>query len=222
MLNDLARQTRTMLFLQLLGPAIAIGSFFGIAGEHWGVVLTLFCLGLLVTVGWGVGVVVWARRVDRAFKAVLVRASEELVTGRVTGVPAVGMVARRRRARRQPSYLASTPSAIAAPAVVLVVTALAEDAPRRVGVLVPATVGLESRNAPVAVLLHPDEREAAVVDDRVTPEQVSAIAADPRWESAALPTDRTVGGGYLPMLGCALLGLVAGLGLDLLVVALAT
>ncbi|WP_193614027.1 hypothetical protein [Nocardioides lijunqiniae] len=222
MLNDLARQTRTMLFLQMLGPAIAIGSFFGIADEHWGVVLTLFCLGLLVTVGWGVGVLVWTRRVDRAFKTVLTSAGEQLVTGRVTGVPVPGRVVRRRTAAGRPAYLASTPSAIAGPAAVLVVTVLADDGPRRVGALVPATIGLEKRDAPVAVLLHPDEREAAVVDDRVTPEQVAAIAADPRWESAALPTDRTVGGGYLPMLGCALLGLASGLGLDLLVVALAT
>jgi hypothetical protein len=221
-LNDLARQTRIMLFLQMLGPGLMIGSLIAVGGEHWPTVLGLFGFGILMTLGWGIGVLLWTRRVDRAFKAVLGRASEELVTGRVTGVPAAGMVARRRIARRQSSYLASTPLAIAAPAVVLVVTVLAEGGPRRVGALVPATMGLESRKAPVAVLLHPHEREAAVVDDRVTPEQVAAIAADPRWGAPGLPTDRTVTGGYLPMLGCALLGLAAGLGLDLLVVVLAT
>lgn len=222
MLNDLARQTRTMLFLQMLGPAVMVGSFFGISGEHWGVVITLFCLGLLTTVGWGVGVLVWTRRTDRAFKATLARAGEELVTGRVTGVPAAGRVARRRIAAKHPSYLATTPQPIPAPSVILVVTALAADGPRRVAALVPATIGLESRKAPVAVLLHPHEREAAVLDDRVTPEQLAAIDADPRWGSEDLPTDRTVVGGYLPVLVAALLGVAAGLGLDLLVVALAT
>jgi hypothetical protein len=221
-LNDLARQTRTMLFLQMLGPGLAVGALFAVGGEHQRLVLSLFSLGLLAIVGWGVGVLVWTRRVDRRLKETLARAGEELVTGRVTGVPAVGRVARRRIAARSSSYLAATPHPVPGPSVVLVVTVLAADGPRRVGALVPAMIGLESRRAPVAVLLHPHEREAAVLDDRVTPEQLAAIDADPRWGSETLPTDGSVAGGYLPLAGCALLGLAAGLGLDLLVVALAT
>lgn len=222
MLNDLSRQTRTMLFLQMLGSGLLFGAVFAIDGEHWTLTAVLATVGLVVTVGWAVGVVVWNRRVDRAFQAMLVRAGDEIVTGQVTGTPAVGRVHRRRIARRAPAYLVGTPAALPGPSVVLVVTALADDGARRVGALVPALVGLESRKAPVALLLHPHEREAAVLDDRVTPDRLAAVGADPRWRTESLPTDRTVVGGYLAAAGCGVLGLVAGLGLDLLVVRLAT
>lgn len=221
-LNDLSRQTRTMLFLQMLGSGLLFGAVFAIGGEHWTLTVALAALGFAVTVGWAVGVVVWNRRVDRAFKAMLVRAGEEIVTGAVTGTPAVGRVHRRRIARHEPAYVVGSPAALSGPSVVLVVTALADDGARRVGALVPALVGLESRRAPVALLLHPHEREAAVLDDRVTPAQLAVVAEDPRWRTQSLPTDRTVVGGYLAAAGCAALGLVVGLGLDLLVVRLAT
>lgn len=221
-LNDLARQTRTMLFLQMLGSGLMLGALFAIAEEHFTLAIVLALVGLAVTLGWAVGVIVWSRRGDRAFRAMLVRAGEEVVTGKVTAIPAVGRVHRRRIARREPSYLADTAHPLPAPSVVLVVTVLAEGGARRVGALVPAMLGLEARKAPVAVLLHPHEREAAVLDNRVTPTQVAAIGQDPRWETERLPTDRTVVGGYLPVVGCALAGLGVGLGLDLLVVNLAT
>ncbi|MDP2772903.1 MAG: hypothetical protein Q8O61_05050 [Nocardioides sp.] len=102
------------------------------------------------------------------------------------------------------------------------VTALADGGARRVGALVPGLVGLEARRAPVALLLHPHEPEAAVLDTRVTREQLAAIADDPRWRSEKLPTDRSVVGGYLPLVGCAVLGLAVGLGFDLLVLNVAT
>lgn len=221
-LNDLSRQTRTMLFLQMLGSGLMFGAVFAIGGEHWALTAVLAAVGLVVTIGWAVGVIVWNRRVDRAFKAMLVRAGEEIVTGRVAGVPAVGRVHRRRIARHEPAYVVGTPGALPGPSVVLVVTALAEDGARRVGALVPALVGLEARKAPVAVLLHPHEREAAVLDERVTPAQLAAVGEDSRWRTESLPTDRTVVGGYLAAAGCAALGLVVGLGVDLLVVRLAT
>ncbi len=56
----------------------------------------------------------------------------------------------------------------------------------------------------------------------VTPDQLAAVAEHPRWRTQSLSTDRTVVGGYLAAAGCAALGLVVGLGLDLLVVRLAT
>lgn len=222
MLNDLSRQTRTMLFLQMLGSGLTLGSLFAVVAEHFTLAIVLAVVGLTVTLGWAVGVVVWNRRVDRAFKAMLVRAGEEVVTDRVAGIPAVGRVHRRRIARREPSYLSDTPHAVPGPSVILVVTVLAESGARRVGALVPARLGLESRKAPVAVLLHPHEREAAVLDNRVTAAQVAAIGDDPRWHTESLPTDRTVVGGYLPVVGSALLGLAVGIGLDLLAVRLAT
>ena len=221
MLNDLARQTRTTILLQMLSFGLTFGALVGL-GSDGTVALVLFAVGLVSMLLWVAGVVVWNRRADRAFKARLVRASDEIVSGRVPAVPAPGRVHRRRIARKHPAYVASRGEALPGPAVVLAVTVLAEGGARRVGALVPALVGLESRRAPVALLLHPDEPEAAVLDDRVTPEQVAAIAADPRWASEPLPTDRTVVGGYLPLLGCAVLGVLAGVGLDLLVLALAT
>jgi len=221
-LNDLARQTRTMLFLQMLGPGLMFGAVFAIDVDDLTLTVVLCVVGVAVTVAWSVGVVVWNRRVDRTFKAMLVRAGEELVTGRVVGIPAAGRVHRRRIARHHPAYLAGTPHPLPPPAVVVVATALSPSGARRVAALVPALVGLHSRKAPVALLLHPTEPEAAVVDDRVTAEQVNAIAHDPRWDTEALPTDRTVVGGYLAVAGSAVLGLVVGLGLDLLVVTIAT
>ncbi|GEP32964.1 hypothetical protein NSZ01_07320 [Nocardioides szechwanensis] len=221
-LNDLSRQTRTMLFFQMLGSGLMFGALFAILDEHLRLALALAVTGLVVTLGWAIGVTVWNRRVDRAFKTMLVRAAEEVVTGKVAGIPAVGRVHRRRIARREPAFLADTSSALPGPSVVLVVTALAEGGARRVGALVPALVGLEARKAPVALLLHPHEREAAVLDNRVTLEQVAAIGDDPRWDTEWLPTDRTVVGGYLPVVGFAVLGLVVGVGLDLALVRLAT
>ncbi|MCD4524965.1 hypothetical protein [Nocardioides sp. cx-173] len=222
MLNDLTWQTRSMLFTQTLGPALALGSLFVLAGDNWTVAAVLFGLGLAVMIGWCVAVVVWNRRVDRRFKAALVRAGEEIVTGRVTATPAIGRVVRSRRARREPAYLAGTPHPLPSPSVALVVTVLTEGGSRRVAALVPAMGGLEARRAPVAVLLHPHEREAAVLDDRVTSEQLAAIASDPRWGTERLPTDSSVAGGYLAAFGCAVLGVLTGVGIAVLAGALAT
>ncbi|MCD4534707.1 hypothetical protein LRP67_11495 [Nocardioides sp. cx-169] len=222
MLNDLTWQTRSMLFTQTLGPALALGSLFVLAGDNWTVAAVLFGLGLAVMVGWCVAVVVWNRRVDRRFKATLVRAGEEIVSGRVTATPAIGRVVRSRSARREPAYLADTPHPLPSPSVALVVTVLAEGGPRRVAALVPAMAGLEARRAPVAVLLHPHEREAAVLDNRVTSEQLAAIAGDPRWDTERLPTDSSVAGGYLSAFGCAVLGVLTGAGIAMVAGALAT
>lgn len=222
MLNDLARQTRIMLFAQLLGPAVMFGSVLAVEGEHWVLFGSLFGLGIVLTLGWAVGVVVWNRRTDRHFRAVLEEGAEALVSGRVAGVPAPGLVVRRKLARRSPSFLVGTVGPIQGPSAVLAITVLADGGARRVAALVPAMLALHARKAPVAVLLHPEDREVAVLDPRVGQQQLTAIAEDPRWRSETLPTDRSVVGGWLPLLGCALLGVVVGVGLDWLVVTLAT
>ncbi|WP_309650045.1 hypothetical protein [Nocardioides sp.] len=222
MLNDLARQTRIMLFCQVLGPAVMFGSVLAVEGEHWGVAVSLFVLGLVLTIAWGIGVVVWNRRADRRFRSLLEQGAADLVAGRVTGVPAAGRVVRRRLARHSPSYLVGTAGPLDGPSAVLAITVLAPGGARRVGALVPAMLALESRKAPVAVLLHPDEPEVAVLDPRITPQQLAAIGDDPRWRTEWLPTDSSVVGGWLPALACGVLGIVVGVGLDWLVVSLAT
>lgn len=222
MLNDLARQTRFMLFTQMLGPALMFGAVLAIDGEHWVVASTLFGLGAVVTVGWGIGVALWNRRADRRFRAMLEQGGADLVSGRVAGVPAAGTVVRRKLARRSPSFMVGTAGPIEGPSAVLAVTVLAEGGARRVAALVPATLALHARKAPVALLLHPHEPEVAVLDPRVSPQQLAAIAEDPRWQSEDLPTDRSVIGGWLPAFACAALGIVVGVGFDWLVVTLAT
>ncbi|MDO9457107.1 hypothetical protein, partial [Nocardioides sp.] len=72
------------------------------------------------------------------------------------------------------------------------------------------------------LLLHPDRREVAAVDDRVTVERLGAVDADPRWRSERLPSDRTVVGGYLGLLAAVTVGTAVGVGLAALVVTLAT
>ena len=222
MLNDLARQTRIMLFTQMLGPALMFGAVLAINGEHWAVALTLLTLGAVAKLGWGIGVAVWNRRADRRFRSMLEHAGADLVSGRVAGLPAVGTVVRRKLARRSPSFMVGIAGPIEGPSAVLAITVLADTGARRVAALVPAMLALHARKAPVAVLLHPDEPEVAVLDPRVSQQQLTAIAEDPRWDTEPLPTDRSVIGGWLPALGCAALGIVVGVGFDWLVVTLAT
>lgn len=66
------------------------------------------------------------------------------------------------------------------------------------------------------MLLDPDEREVALLDDRVMPEDLRRVVADPRWRTERLPTDRTVMGGWAVAALCALAGFAAGLGAALL------
>ncbi len=219
MLNDLSRQTRLAVFFQILGPTLMFGSIFAIETGFDAVVIGLLGFGVLVSLGWTVGFVVWNRRVDRRFKQAIARDSEDIVRGTVEPVPAVGRVVRRRTARLSPAFLFGSPGGLPPPAVVLVMTALTEDGARRVAALVPAQIGL-SRKAPVAVRLHPVEREIAVLDPGVTPGQLADIAADPRWRTEKLPTDRQVVGGYSMLVAIALLATGTGLAFDWLVVAL--
>lgn len=220
MLNDISRQTRLAIFFQMFGPSLMFGTVFAIDEGVDALVISLFGFGLLVTLGWAVGFTAWSRRADRRLWHAVAAASEEIVRGTVDAVPAVGRVVRRRVARRFPAYLAGTPEPVPGPGMILVVTALVDDGARRVAALAPAGIGLMSRKATVAVLLHPVEREAAVLDPGVTPGQLAAIGTDPRWGTARLPTDRQVVGGYSTLVAVALLGVGAGLALDWLVVAL--
>lgn len=58
--------------------------------------------------------------------------------------------------------------------------------PRTVYATVPVRYGI-TRGAPAAVVLDPAYPDIAVLDDRVTAETLSAVAADPRWMTVRVP-----------------------------------
>ena len=61
-----------------------------------------------------------------------------------------------------------------------------------------------------------------MLDDRVTPERLHEVDADPCWTAEQMPTDRSVVGGYAALLGAWLVGLAAGAGLGAAVVTAGT
>ena len=52
-----------------------------------------------------------------------------------------------------------------------------------------------------ALPFHPTLTDVSLLDEAADPARLAAIAADPRWQSAVLPTDPSVVGGYLPLVG---------------------
>jgi hypothetical protein len=217
-LNDLARPTRLLLAgfglsigLILAGP---IGGTFG----DTGFVLLLVGIGLELVVLCVFPAVLG--RAERRFRRQLAAAGAEIARGSAVPVPAIGRVVRRRPVKL-PWWLPGRGGGMG-DSVVVVLTALGDGAPRRVAAVVPADLGLHGRDVPAQLLLHPQHRDVAVVDDRVTTDRLRAIDADPRWRSERLPTDRTVVGGYLGLLASLVVGTAAGVGLGTLVVTLAT
>ena len=208
------------MFAQTLGIGLMVGAVFAVGAEAWVLGAVLFGVGLVVELAWATTVSVWNRRADRTLRAEVARGSEELVGGDLVGIEATGRVVRRRIARSAPAFVRSSPSALLPPAIMLVVTVLTESGAHRRAALVPGDVGLAARRAPVLVVLHPTREEVAVLDTAPDAAALAAIEADPRWRSAQLPTDRRVAGGYLPLVGLALLGLLVGLAVDAGLVAL--
>ncbi|MCW2815519.1 MAG: hypothetical protein JWN84_2974 [Nocardioides sp.] len=218
MLNDIAWPARLLVAAFGLAAGLLLGV--ALADPPDGVASALLLAGLALEVAALVGLQVARVRADRAWQTELVAGTDELATGRVTPVTAVGRVVR----RRSLPVLSWLPGqgATAAPSVVLVLTALGDGAPRRVAACVPPGLGLRERGQPAVLLLHPARREVAVVDDRVTPERLAAVHADPRWDAERLPTDRSVVGGLLGLLAAAVVGTAVGTGLGAAVAALAT
>ena len=218
MLNDLARPTR----LILAGFGVSIGLMLAGPLAHAPATGSL----ALLLAGLGVEVLLLAvfpmalGRTDRRFRARVVAAGADIAHGAVAPVPAVGRVVRR-RAAALPWWMPGRGGGTG-PAALVVLTAVGDGPPRRVAAVVPADLGLRGAGVPAELLVHPRHRDVAVVDDRVTPERLAAIDADPRWRSDRLPTDRSVVGGYPGLLVALVAGTAAGLGVGVLVVTLAT
>lgn len=97
------------------------------------------------------------------------------------------------------------------------------DAPaRRISVLAPTDESTMTPGSVHAVALHPGREGVGVLDGRVSPDQRAAWAADPRWATAVVPTDRSLMGGrrgQLLLVVFGVLGIVATFSAGLLVVA---
>lgn len=220
MLNDLSRFTRATIFVQTFATGIILGAIVALS-EVWQAALIMLGVGLVVMVGWSIGVMLVTRRFDTRLRRDIVRASTDIVADPARASRAPGRVVRRRVAARWPGFVLGQAAAASTSAVVLVVTVLDGDTARRAAALIPAQLGLHIRRGePVQVALHPTDLEVAVLDDVVTRADLAALDADPRWQSVGLPTDRSVTGGWPGIVLAAVLGLGAGLAVDLLVAAL--
>lgn len=215
MLNDIAAFTRWSSFLQTLGPGVAFGgSYAGLVGHP--AAFPLLMTGLVLIIAWGVGISVVGRSRERRVVEETVRGSDEIVAGAVVPAPAIGRVVRRRIKADAPAYSAGAPR-LPGPAAMVVLEAVGDGPPRRVAVLVPAWVGLHLRGQLADLWLHPHRREVAVLDTAVSPGRLEQIARDPRWGVSPTVTDRSVVGGWLPVFGVALAGLLVGAGSAILV-----
>ena len=77
-------------------------------------------------------------------------------------------------------------------------TALEADGARRVVALVPGEWGVHQRRlGPLALVVHPELTEVAVLGPDAPAEQLARIGSDPRWRSERLPTAVRVNGGWV-------------------------
>lgn len=197
--------------LILGGPIADAGNDAALATLAAGILVELLVLGV-VTVAIG--------RADTRFKAEVVAAGAEIASGAVDPLPAIGRFVRRRTADL-PWWMPGRGGGTGR-AALTVFTAVGDGPARRVAALVPADLGLVTRGVPAVLLVHPEHRDVAVLDDRVTAQRLTQVDGDPRWAAERLPSDRTVVGGYLPLLAALLLGGVVGGAVSTLVVTLAT
>lgn len=223
MLNDLSTFARTSMFFQLASLGFAAGVLVGavvlpLDPDLGRGVLVLLGVAFLLIPAWTVGHLVTLRRWERRFWDEVVAGSDELVAA----PPAVALPARvvRRRAKRLLPAFSLATGRTAGPGAALAATVVGDGPARRVGLLVPAAAVLRP-GGPLLVAVHPERPEVAVLEDRVTADLVAAGADDPRW-AQPLPSDARGVGGWLPLIGVALLSLVVwgglGCGLALLVV----
>lgn len=225
MLNDISRFTRLSTLFQILPIGFVLGlalvpAWVGLDG-FVPIALVTVILAAVALIGWGTAYLTFLLRTDRRVLDGLQTATEEICSGAVapgTSVPARVVRTRRNKRHRLTAVLGLTQGLVQAQTVA-VMTVLPPGAPaRRVGVLAPADASSAlSKASTHAVALHPTQVEAGVLDARVTGPQRDALAADPRWRTEPLPTDRTVVGGYLPLVGMALIGMVVGVGITLAV-----
>ena len=219
MLNDLKTFVRTSAFLQTFGPGLALGGMLGLTTSITAGLVMAGC-GLAAMVLWAIWSVVTLRRAEARLWADVTAGSQEILDGRVQAVRAPGQVVRRRIRRKAPAFVTSR-GRMEGPALACAVTVVGAGAPRRVGVLVPGTIGLGLHKAPVMLAVHPERPEVAVLDDRVTREELGAIAGDPRFGAPDVPTDASVRGRWPAIVLMALLGAASGAAVGYLVCLLA-
>ncbi len=213
MLNDIAWPTRIAMAAMGVAMSLMAGGPLLDSDLDSSVFAVLAGSGALLLILVLVSTVVLPSLADRSFRSALSDGIEEIAVGEVAPVAVPARVVRRSLDRHRSSFMPGSGHA-PGPSVVLVLAVLPPDsAPRRVAALVPAQLGLRLRRAPAVVLLHPERPEVAVVDDRVSAEQLAAVSADLRWGTERLPTDRRVVGGYLALVASVIVGAAIGLAL---------
>lgn len=206
MLNDISGFTRLSTFFQLAPLGLFLGAMPFLGDGR--VFLLCFGLGLLLELAWCIGFLITIRRIDARMKNAVTAGSAELIDAEVAGKPVLGRAVRTRQARRYDGFLVD-PGRIAAPADIVVFTVIGDGAPRRVAALVPAAFKVPSGQAAL-LLAHPERREVAVLESRATSSQLTGAAADPRWKTEPLPSDRSVVGGWRTLVVVGIAGVVAG------------
>lgn len=210
MLNDLSAWTRTVIFGQMFPFGLLIGSSLGMLRVHTVTELTraLWIVGfaLLFVGAWGVSVIVWSRRAAARLHDEVDSGSRAIVEGRVAATLVPARVLRQRNWRHHRPWGLGAGEHQPGLAHSMAFTVLPPDGPpRRVAALSPVVL---RKGTSAWLALHPTLPEVGVLDLRATHHDVAAAAADPRWLTERLPTDRTVVGGYA-MLGVA--GVAGGL-----------
>lgn len=189
-------------------------------------VLWLLLAGSAIEVAVCLTLVVVSRRADARLRSDIERRTRELVEGIVPlAAPVPARVVRARRERRRVGGVIDSPTPVFGRLErarrIVVLTALPGDAsPRRTGVLVAApTDGALVTDSVHLVHLHPGDPEAAVLNVRAAPGMLDAARHDPRWETSTLPGELSVAGGLAGAIGSGVLGVLVGLAVALLVVA---
>lgn len=211
MLNDLSAYTRATIFGQMIPFGLLIGSSLGMLSSGPDLTKTYWLFGIAMTflVVWGVVVVVWPRRMARRMHAEIDRGSREIHAGTTAAALVPARVVRRRNWKRNRPWGLGAEEFSLGPAHSTAFTVLPPDGPaRRVGALTPVPLNPGSS---AVLALHPMLPEVGVIGLRATNDDVAAAAADPRWRSERLPTDRTVVGGYLMLLAVAIAGVLVGI-----------
>lgn len=215
MLNDLSTYTRWSLFGQALGPAIVIGAGSGAvatmdASSSLTGLWVMIAVGFSVVVAWAVTAVVVVRRADARLWREVAVGSEELAGGAARPVRVPARLVRSRIRRGDPAFTAAR-GRIPGPAVACAFTMVGAGRPRRVAALLPGGLGIVSKGTPAVLLVHPERSDVAVLDDRVTRDELALAAADPRFAGPDVPTDRTVVGGWSMLVVAFAAGFLCGL-----------
>ncbi len=216
LLNDLSGFTRTVVVCQTVPAGLFVGLILSairrprahpVPAPAFVVVVLLL---LVLYIGGTVWLVIWTRRTSSELNGRLQAGAAQLVADPRRAAIAPARVLRSRRVRGVVPAVLGAPTPAQGDPSAMVFTVLAPDGPpRRVAALVPeALLPHLSAGGPAVLGLHPDDAEVAVLDTRVDAGRLAVAAADPRWRTERLPTDRSVVGGWLPLAAIASAGFV--------------